>query len=66
MATEHPLKVWRINKGLSQMAMARSLKVSLVTIQFWETGLSMPSPENMTKLHRLTGITRKELEQARE
>jgi DNA-binding transcriptional regulator YiaG len=51
---------------MTQMAMARSLKVSLVTIQFWETGLSMPSPDNMTKLHQLTGITRKQLEQARE
>jgi DNA-binding transcriptional regulator YiaG len=48
------------------MAMARSLKVALVTIQFWERGLSMPSPERMGRLTKLTGITRKQLEQARE
>ena len=63
--TEHPLKIWRKQKKLSQMAAAKAMKVSLTTWKTWEESAGLPNEERMARLHKLTGITKAQLEQAR-
>jgi transcriptional regulator with XRE-family HTH domain len=62
----HPLVQWRMNKNQTQRSAAMAMHVSIDTWQKYERGLSMPNPERMARLHRLTGITRQQLEKARE
>lgn len=38
---------------LTQRGIALLMKVSVVTIQNWEIGLTQPSPDNMAKLIKL-------------
>ena len=39
--------------NLSQMAMAKKLGVSLVTIQLWERGVTTPKKENQEKVEQV-------------
>lgn len=64
--TEHPLKTWRNSKGLSQMAAAKAMKVSLTTWKTWEESAGLPNEERMARLHKITGVTHQQLEKARE
>ena len=44
------LKEARLNKGYSQMKLARLLGVNRATYLVWEYGAGMPKPQNMEKL----------------
>ena len=47
------LKHCRVSKGWTQEQLARSLGVSLNTVQRWESGKTRPSPLAMEKLQEL-------------
>ncbi len=47
------IKHCRIGKGLTQEQLARSLGVTLNTVQRWESGKTHPSPLAMEKLNEL-------------
>ncbi len=48
-------------KGLSQADLAEALKVSRQTISKWETGVTVPTTENLTYLSRVLGVSMDEL-----
>lgn len=48
---KHPLRIWRLENGLSMREAAERLNYSMDTIQFWETGRRWPY---ITALARLT------------
>jgi transcriptional regulator with XRE-family HTH domain len=43
----------RVNKGWTQEQLARSIGVSLNTVQRWEASKTVPSPMAMEKLQKL-------------
>ena len=47
------LKHYRVRKGWTQEYLARSIGVSLNTVQRWESGKTRPSPLAMEKLQGL-------------
>jgi transcriptional regulator with XRE-family HTH domain len=47
------LKEIRKNLGVTQMGLAKKVGVSLLTIQLWEHGISLPSPQNQEKLEEV-------------
>jgi transcriptional regulator with XRE-family HTH domain len=47
------LKEIRKNLGVTQMGLAKKVGVSLLTIQLWERGISLPSPQNQEKLEEV-------------
>lgn len=46
----NPIKRYRMERGISQEALARVIGVSSFTVSHWETGDSLPRVQNMTKL----------------
>ena len=44
------LKEIRKNLGVTQMGLAKKVGVSLLTIQLWERGITLPNPQNQEKL----------------
>lgn len=44
------LKEIRKNLGVTQMELAKKVGVSLLTIQLWEYGITLPNPQNQEKL----------------
>ena len=50
------IKKLRTELGLSQMALAVKVEVSMVTIQSWERGLATPREENQIKLEKALGL----------
>lgn len=46
------LAAWRVNKGLTQIALARRLPTSVVNLRKWEHGLAMPSAPYQVALAR--------------
>ena len=50
------MKAARVNAGLSQKEVAKSLKVSNKTINNWENGISSPSAKYIDALCELYGI----------
>ena len=57
MKLEEKLVSLRIEKKMTQMKVAELLHVSRQAISRWETGMSMPSMENLQRLSELYGIT---------
>ena len=55
------LRRHRYAVGLTQMALAKKLKVVPATISNWESGLSIPKAEIIPKLARLLGLDPMEL-----
>ncbi len=51
----------RREKGLSQQELAEALGVSRQTISKWETGVTVPTTENLTYLSRVLGVSMDEL-----
>ena len=49
-----PFRVWRNNQHLSMRDAASYIGVSLFTIQAWEGGNAIPTPENMSMLIGVT------------
>ena len=47
------IKLYRVNKGLSQEHLARQIGVSLNTVQRWESGKTLPSPLAMVRLNEV-------------
>lgn len=47
------LKERRKKLGLSQMDLAQKVGVSLLTIQLWERGVSMPNEQNSVVLEKV-------------
>lgn len=64
---QHPLVQWRMDTKTTQRTAARSMDVSVYTWQKYEGGLTvMLNPERAARLYKLTGVTRAQLEKARE
>jgi repressor LexA len=47
------LKEMRLEKGYTQMEVAKRVGVSLVSYQLWERGISTPNEQNQAKLDEL-------------
>jgi len=64
---EHPLVQWRQKEKQTQRSAARAMDVSVNTWKKYEWGVTiMLNPTRMTRLTKLTGVTRAQLEEARE
>lgn len=55
------LREQRINKGLSQVALAQKIQVRGATISRWEAGKEAPRPRHLKKLAKLFNIPIAEL-----
>lgn len=55
-ANANPLRVWRIEQGITAVLASTMLQVTVSTLTNWETGQSYPSPDNIEKIGNLTGI----------
>ena len=51
------IKECRINSGLSQKYVAVSLGVAGPSVSNWESGKTLPTPENLCRLASLYGVT---------
>lgn len=51
------LKAARVNAGLSQAEVAKSLKVSQASVASWESGLSSPRIQRAMKMAELYGLS---------
>ena len=47
------IKELRLNKGLTQLALAKKVGVSVGSIQFWEKNVSTPKKQNLEKLKQV-------------
>jgi transcriptional regulator with XRE-family HTH domain len=56
MKADHPLRVWRSCRGLTQEAAARELNLKKPTLSRYETGSRIPSLARAAKLSQKTGI----------
>jgi DNA-binding transcriptional regulator YdaS (Cro superfamily) len=54
----HPLRAYRINQGLSQVALAKKLGVSLAIVAMWEKGQRRIPPLRAVKIEKKTGLKR--------
>lgn len=54
---QNPLRKFRIEEQVTYMELASILGVNTFTIQNWERGGSMPTPENMSKIAKVVGGT---------
>ena len=64
---KHPLVQWRMDTKTTQRTAAREMDVSIYTWQKYEGGVTvMLNPERAARLQRLTGVSRAQLEEARE
>lgn len=61
MGVAERLAALRQRAGLSQGEVAERLNVSRQAVSRWETGLTIPSIDNLARLSRLYGITLDEL-----
>ena len=56
MDLKETLVFFRKKQGLSQIELAEALEVSRQTVSKWETGVALPSAENLLALSRLYGV----------
>lgn len=56
MQANHPLRKWRLDKGLTQEAAAVELELNEPTLSRYETGRRTPSLGQAAKLSEKTGI----------
>ena len=61
MDLKETLVFFRKKQGLSQIELAEALEVSRQTVSKWETGVALPSAENLLALSRLYGVPVDEL-----
>jgi len=59
--TNHPLKSYRDNHGLSQAALGERIGVDRITVWRWENGKRQPSPAQCKLLTEATGIPARKL-----
>jgi len=52
----NPLRAWRRKSGFFQSMVAASVGATAQTVRDWESGSSMPSPNNMVNLAHIMGI----------
>lgn len=52
----HTLRSWRKGKAIPLKAIAADLGVSIETVSAWEGADQFPTPENLDKLSRYTGV----------
>jgi transcriptional regulator with XRE-family HTH domain len=57
-APMHPLRAYRDRHGLTQLALARELGVSNITISRWETGMRRIDGALLAEVAQKTGIAR--------
>lgn len=55
------LRKVRLDKGLTQMQLAKEIGVWLQTVQRWETGDSYPSPPKLAALAQALDVTAQDL-----
>lgn len=61
MSFQKKLHNLRIQKGLSQKALATALGVSQASVNYWEKGQRIPSMDMIAKISRYFGISADEL-----
>ena len=61
MATDHPLKKYRTDRGLTQEALGGELGVTGVTVSRWETGARKIDDDLVQLIADRTGIRAREL-----
>lgn len=52
---ENPLRKWRLEQGLSIMAVASMLGAGMSTVQTWESGAHWPKADSFDKIGGLIG-----------
>lgn len=57
----NPLKAWRDERKLSQVALGKLVGVDGMTISRWERGEHLPRKEQWAKIEEATGIAPSEL-----
>jgi DNA-binding transcriptional regulator YiaG len=50
------IKKRRKELGMTQIELAKKLKVSLSSVRLWEVGVTTPTEENMAKLIEVLGV----------
>jgi DNA-binding transcriptional regulator YiaG len=50
------IKKRRKELGMTQIDLAKKLKVSLSSVRLWEVGVTTPTEENMAKLIEVLGV----------
>lgn len=50
------IKKRRKELGMTQIELAKKLRVSLSSVRLWEVGVTTPTDENMSKLKELLGV----------
>lgn len=50
------IKKRRKELGMTQIELAKKLRVSLSSVRLWEVGVTTPTEENMSKLKELLGV----------
>lgn len=64
---KHPLVQWRMDNKQTQRSAARAMDVSVNTWKGYEWGVTINlNSERMARLTALTGVTRAQLEKARD
>ena len=53
---QHPLKSWRVAKGLTQDEAAQRVGVTKQCWSLWESGARVPHSQHMRKLMRECGV----------
>lgn len=61
MSGNHPLKNYRLRRGVTQDALAKELGVSSITVSRWETGARRVDPALLTAIAEKTGIPVRDL-----
>lgn len=61
MVSNHPLKAYRDQNGITQDALAKELGVSSITVSRWETGMRKIARDKLTSVAEKTGIPKREL-----
>lgn len=54
-SSEHPVRAWARQGGVSMKDVARRVGVSTQSIWYWGSGRSCPSPDVMKKIESVTG-----------
>ena len=61
MTKVHPIRVYRLERQLTQGQLANQLKVDRVTVARWENGTRNIDPEKLREIAKITGISPAEL-----
>lgn len=61
MVTDHPLKAYRTERGLTQDALAKELGVTSISVSRWETGARKIDDALLPDIAEKTGIPKRQL-----